>query len=411
MLKTHRICIIIAVSIISACGGGGGSGASSNAKPTSKFIENHSVSASYILNRENVPLVAEEFRNEIFQPIVVFDGHRATISAPMPQFNIQNGGQRIACDYTGAVTTTVQDNGGTITLEFEQCKDDANDASSSGTIKSYIYNVNEAAQTYNGAVEFINYQEDFGNRHFSANGTTVFDVRIAEYNIIIVEAETHRNVYDSDIQENLESNIAYAFLYRQLPEYIGLAISASGYLNFENSGALLLSSDQDLVATTLTGLGNRQAFVKLHNNRYSLRYSEREGEYLSIGIPAPRIDDIDAFAANTTPQYTSDSRIRLFYAPNHEAAEVLLEEWFYDAEFNLHNIDVNIVCSPNGAQTNINLEDPFKIKFTSDTYGSYTLNVKITDSDGKFAQGLIYINYSQNNQPGNPPPSQCQTNS
>ena len=413
MLKTRISVILIASLALSACGGGGGGG-DVNSAPESKYIANHSLSASYALNRTNTPLVAEKFINEILQSIAVFDGHRLVLSTPIPQFYFENGTQRTSCNYSGSINTSIQKNGGTITLEFDQCKDDINDVSSSGTIKSYIYNVNETDRTFNAAVEFIDYQERLGSRYTSASGTTVLNVSIVEHDIIIVEAETHRNVYDSDIQENFESNISYAFLYLQYPEYLALLAlptDSSGYIDFENSGTLILSGDVDLYAATITGFGDNQAKVKLHNNRYSLRYEENSGEYFSIGISASKFDDIDVFAANTPPHFTLNNNPKSFYAPNQEPAEILLDQWFFDAEFNLHEIDVNISCGPVGAQTNIGLEDPFKIKFTSDIYGLYTLNVRITDADGNFAEGPIYIKYLQDEQSGNTTGEKCQPGS
>lgn len=380
------------VSMFSHCGGGGGKGGSG--RPSSAYISDYSISPSYALERSNVPSVAAVFQFETLNPVFLLEDLRSLYNNPVPVFHFDNTRQTVACDYSGSVTVTVRGKGSEIEQESQNCQDSADDIIVNGRIHAYLYDVDASQGKFKATVELSDYSESLGNKGTTYRGIQVFSFHLDEQGVVYLDVETHGTVYGQDVGEEYESNLRFQAIYLSFNSYLLAIVDALGYLNFQNSGALLVEPDQVRIANLLNGLGGEQVISKFFLDHYAIGYTTGNGEVLSAGVPVNRVKDVDVFAEQNTPvSFLGSQQVKQYFAEGSSKIVLPLDEVFYDPNLDLLNTDITVTCSPENAEFSIDLSDPFKVTIETDTYGRYVVGITVTDGDGQTANGSVFFDY------------------
>ena len=380
------------VGLLSHCGGGGGNGGSG--RPGSAYVSDYSISPSYVLTRSNVPLVTAVFQFETLNPVFLLEDLRSLYNNPVPVFRFDNTRQTVACDYSGSVTITIRGKGSEIEQESQNCQDSADDIIVNGRIHAYLYDVDASQGKFKATVELSDYSESLGNKGTTYSGIQVFSFQLDEQGVVYLDVETHGTVYDQDVGEEYETNLRFQAIYLSFNSYLLAIVDAVGYLNFQNSGAVLVEPDQVRIANLLTGFGGEQAISKLFLDHYAIGYTTGNGEVLSAGVPVSRVKDVDVFAEHNTPvSFVGSQQVKQYFAEDSSKIVLPLDEVFYDPDLDLLNTDITITCSPENAEFLIDLSDPFKATIEADTYGNYAVGITVTDGEGKTASGYAFFDY------------------
>lgn len=403
-LTGRAVFVVLSITLIVGCGGSGG-GSAETSRPPSGYLADHSVSSTYELTRANVPVVAETLRFETMGAIFIFDELRKLYPQPMPTFQLKNARRKVACDHSGYVMVTIKDRGATIAQDYENCKDSEDGMLISGTLRSYIHDVDNAAKTYKATIEYVDYSGSQDGERTTRSTIQVFSVSVDENNILLVETESHGTTFDSGVGEEYESNLRFTSIYYRLPDAFFGVPEINGYMDYQSSGAVLLSSQTDGVLTTIAGFGDERAAFKLFLNHYGIGFTTADGEQFSAGVAMDKVSEVDAFSAsNSAPEAKSWVNNKVFYADENAPIVLALDNAFYDPDLDLLKVDVTVQCQPENADVSVDLQEPFKMTVTTDTFGSYTLYVVVTDAQGRSAHASFPFQYwaeegAENNEP------------
>ena len=302
----------------------------------------------------------------------------------MPTFNFQNGSGNQNCTSGGTVNIEVSKNGASVKRDFSNCV--LSDGDKLNGIFSYVIsNVSSATNTYTLTVTHSNYSVDSGDQSVTFDGTTRIDERFDNASNIYLNVENRRSIDSSEIGEKFTATpLTYSAHYVQNDADNLMLGALSGVIEMSQSGGIDFSWIENQQRVLISGKGADKGYLKLNQNDFELEFVNSNGE--AKGTRVNKNQPFNAFSDNVAPVFTeNNSQV----ANTGETVSLNFNTWVSDANFDVLDVSISVITTPEGAVYELSPWDSFSYSFNSDTSGEFIFKLSAVDPEGLSAEGII----------------------